>query len=183
MNGAMFNSLARFVEKNYPQVSFSDLCQKASLRTNIFAELTWYPDKDFFNLMEILSKQTERELTTLWREFGKETFLYFADIFSDYMKKVTSLDEMLATINKIHYDISKDGLGTPPRFEFKKASANHFEIRYASNRNLNDFFFGMLEGAAKHFETSVKIIGRKEKGKLVATLTIKQPEMMPAWSR
>ncbi len=181
MNGAMFNSLARFVEKNHPQVSFSDLCREASLRTNIFAELTWYPDKDFMNLMEILSRQTEKELATLWRELGRETFPYFADIFGDYLKNVTGLDEMLTTINKIHYDISKDGLGTPPRFEFKKASENHFEVRYTSNRNLTDFFLGMLEGAAKHFETSVQIIGRKERGKLVASITTKQPEMAPAW--
>jgi hypothetical protein len=179
MNGAMFNSLARFVEKNYPEVSFSELCQKASLKTNIFAELSWYPDKDFFNLMEVLSDQTQTEVTTLWRELGKETFLYFTDIFKEYMKEVTSLEEMLTRINKIHYDISKDGLGIPPRFEFRKVSGNHFEIRYASNRELHDFFLGMLEGAAKHFETSVKIIGRKERGKLVATITIKQPEMMP----
>lgn len=179
MNGAMFNSLARFVEKNYPQVSFSDLCQEASLKTNIFAELSWYPDKDFFNLMDVLSGQTQTEVTTLWRELGKETFLYFTDIFKEYMKEVTSLEEMLTRINKIHYDISKDGLGIPPRFEFKKVSGNHFEIRYASNRELHDFFLGMLEGAAKHFETSVKIIGRKERGRLVATITIKQPEMMP----
>ncbi len=179
MNGAMFNSLARFVDKNYPQTSFSDLCQKASLRTNVFAELTWYPDKDFVNLMESLSNQTQKDVKILWREFGKETFAYFADIFSEYIKKVNSLDEMLATLNKIHYDISKDGLGTPPRFEFKKASANHFQVRYTSNRNLNDFFLGMLEGAAKYFETTVKIIGRKERGKLVASITIKQPEMMP----
>jgi hypothetical protein len=179
MNGAMFNSLARFVDKKYPQVSFSDLCQKASLKTNIFAELTWYPDKDFFNLIETLSNQTQKELATSWREFGKETFPYFVEIFNDYMKQVTSLDDMLTMINKIHYDISKDGLGIPPRFEFRKVSGNHIEIRYTSNRNLNDFFLGMLEGAAKYFETSVKIIARKEKGKLVATITIKQPEMMP----
>jgi hypothetical protein len=178
MNGAMFNSLARFVEKNYPEVSFSELCQKASLKTNIFAELSWYPDKDFFNLMEVLSDQTQTEVTTLWRELGKETFLYFTDIFKEYIKEVTSLEEMLTSVNRIHYDISKDGLGIPPRFEFKKVSGNHFEMRYASNRELHDFFLGMLEGAAKHFETSIKIIGRKEKGKLVATITIKQPEMM-----
>jgi hypothetical protein len=179
MNGAMFNSLARFVEKNYPQVSFSDLCQKASLKMNIFAELSWYPDKDFFGLMEVLSGQTQREVTTLWRELGKETFIYFTDIFKEYIKQVASLEEMLTTVNKIHYDISKDGLGIPPRFEFRKVSGNHFEIKYSSNRELHDFFLGMLEGAAKHFETSIKIIGRKERGKLVATITIKQPEMMP----
>lgn len=181
MNGAMFNSLARFVEKNYPQVSFPDLCRKASLKTNIFAELTWYPDKDFSNLMEILSSQTQKELTTLWREFGKETFLYFAEIFSNYLKRVTGLDEMLTAVNKIHYDISKDGLGTPPRFEFRKVTVNDFQIRYTSNRDLNDFFLGMLEGAAKYFEATVKITGRKERGKLVATISIKKPEMEPAW--
>jgi hypothetical protein len=178
MNGSMFNSLARFAEKNYPQVSFSDLCQKASLRTNIFAELTWYPDRDFFNLMEVLSNQTQKEITTLWREFGKETFPYFAEIFNDYMKQVASLDDILTMINKIHYDISKDGLGIPPRFELRKVSGNCLEIRYTSNRNLSDFFLGMLEGASEYFETSGKITARKEKGKLVATVTIKQPEMV-----
>jgi hypothetical protein len=180
MNGAMFNSLARFVEKNYPQVSFTDLCRSASMRTNIFAELTWYPDKDFTSLVEILSKQTEKDLTALWTEFGRETFLYFAEIFSDYMKKVTTLEDMLTTIDKIHHDISKDGLGTPPRCEFRKASARHFEMRYTSNRNLNDFFLGMLEGAAEHFETDVQMATRKERGELVVRITARQPDMAPA---
>lgn len=149
------------------------------MRTNIFAELTWYPDKDFFNLMDALSNQTKKEATTLWREFGRETFPYFAEIFSDYVKQVESLDKMLTVINRIHCDISKDGLGAPPSFELRKVSGDHFEIRYGSNRNLNDFLLGMLEGAAKYFETSVKIMGRKEKGKLIAKLTIKHPEMTP----
>jgi hypothetical protein len=97
------------------------------------------------------------------------------------MKNVKTLEDMLTTIDKIHHDISKDGLGTPPRREFRKASGRHFEIEYTSSRNLNDFFLGMLEGAAKHFQTSVQIIGRKERGKLVACITTKQPEMAPAW--
>ncbi|KPL00801.1 MAG: hypothetical protein AMJ91_03265 [candidate division Zixibacteria bacterium SM23_73_3] len=178
MNGAMFNSLARFIDKNYPQVSFSDLCQKASLRTNIFAELTWYPDEDFTEIMQALADQTETDPPALWREFGRETFSYFADIFSDYMSGVKSLGDLITAVNRIHHDIKRDGLGTPPRLEFRKASPGHFEIRYSSDRNLNDFFLGMLEGAAKHFQTEVKILGRKERGKLIVTISIKEPEMV-----
>jgi hypothetical protein len=177
MNGAMFNSLARFIDKNYPQVSFTDLCQKASLKTNVFAELTWYPDKDFFKIMQLLSDQTETELTTLWREFGQKTFSYFADIFGDYMSGVKSFSDLITTVNRIHHDIKRDGLGTPPRLEFRKASPDHFEIRYSSDRNLTDFFLGMLEGAVKYFQTDVKILGRKQRGKLIVTISIKEPEM------
>jgi hypothetical protein len=96
------------------------------------------------------------------------------------MKKITTLDELLTAINEIHDNISKDGLGTPPRFEFRKASGKDFEIKYSSKRNLNDFFLGMLEGAAKHFQTSVQVIGRKERGKLITCITTSQPEMAPA---
>jgi len=141
MNGAMFNSLARFIDKNYPQVSFSDLCQRAGLRTNVFAELTWYPDKDFTKVLQALSKQMETDLSALWREFGRETFAYFADIFGDYMNGVKSFGDLITAVNRIHHDIKHDGLGTPPRLEFRKASSDHFEIRYSSDRNLNDFFF------------------------------------------
>jgi len=178
MNGAMFNSLARFIDKNYPQVSYTDLCQKASLKTNVFAELTWYPDKDFTKIMQVLSEQTDTEITTLWRELGRETFSYFSDIFSDYMAGVKNLSDLITAINKIHHEIKRDGLGNPPRIEFKKAQSNHFEIRYSSERNLNDFFLGMLEGAVKHFQTDAKILGRKEHGKLVVTISTKQPEMV-----
>jgi len=177
MNGAMFNSLARFVDKNYPQVSFSDLCQKASLKANVFAELTWYPDKDFVKIMQALSDQTETELNTLWREFGRETFAYFADIFGDYMSGVKNLGDLITAVNRIHHDIKRDGLGTPSRLEFRKALPDHFEIRYSSDRNLNDFFLGMLEGATRHFQANVKILGRKERGKLIVTVSIKEPEM------
>ena len=178
MNGAMFNSLARFIDKNYPQVSFTDLCQKASLKTNVFAELTWYPDKDFTKIMQALSEQTDTEITTLWRELGRETFSYFSDIFSDYMAEVKNLSDLITAVNRIHHEIKRDGLGNPPRIEFKKTQSNHFEIRYSSERNLNDFFLGMLEGAVKHFQTDAKILGKKEHGKLVVTISTKQPEMV-----
>jgi hypothetical protein len=177
MNGAMFNSLARFIDKNYPQVSFSDLCQRAGLRTNVFAELTWYPDKDFTKVMQTLSKQMETDLSALWREFGRETFCYFADIFGDYISGVKSFGDLITAVNRIHHDIKHDRLGTPPRLEFRKASSDHFEIRYSSDRNLNDFFLGMLEGATKHFQTEVKILGRKGRGKLIVTINVKEPEM------
>jgi hypothetical protein len=179
MNGAMFNSLARFIDKNYPQVSFSDLCRKASLNTNLFAELTWYPDKDLPNMMQVLSELTETELSTLWREFGRETFSYFADIFGDYMSGIRNFGDLITTMNRIHHDIKRDGLGTLPRLEFRKASPEHFEIRYSSDRKLNDFFLGVLEGASKHFHSEVKILGRKERGKLVVTIHVKEPEMAP----
>jgi methyl-accepting chemotaxis protein len=177
MNGAMFNSLARFIDKHYPRVSFSDVCRKASLNTNVFAELTWYPDNDLPNMMDALSEQTETEPSTLWREFGRETFSYFADIFGDYMGEVVSLSDLITAVNRIHQAISRDGLGTPPRLEFRKAQQDHFEIRYSSDRKLDDFFLGMLEGASKHFRSEVKILGRKQRGKLVVTIHTKEPEM------
>jgi hypothetical protein len=177
MNGAMFNSLARFVDKRYPQISFTDLCRKASLRTNVFAELTWYPDGDLENLMQALSRATETELSSLWRDFGRETFGYFADIFGDYMHNVKSVGELITTLNRIHYHIKNDGLGTPPRMEFREASPDHFDIRYASERKLDEFFLGMLEGAVRHFGAEVTILGRKEKGRLNVTINVKEQEM------
>jgi hypothetical protein len=176
MNGAMFNSLARFVDKNFPSVSFSDLCQQASLKTNVFAELTWYPDKDFVKVMEALSEQTETEMTSLWRDFGRESFFYFMDTFHNYVNGIKSFSDLLTNLNRIHHDIKRDGLGTPPLLEFVEASPDHFEIRYTSDRCFNDFFLGMLEGATKHFKTGVKILGRKEKGKLIVTITTKHTE-------
>ena len=176
MNGAMFNSLARFVDKNYPQVSFSDLCQSASLKTNVFAELTWYPDKDFTKMMQALSEQTETELSMLWRDFGQETFTYFADIFGDYMGGIKNFGDLITAVNRIHHDIKHDGLGTPPRLEFRKASPDQFEIRYSSDRKLDDFFLGMLEGATKHFQNDVKILGRKQRGKLIVSIRVKESE-------
>jgi hypothetical protein len=176
MNGAMFNSLARFVDKNFPAVSFSDLCQQASLKTNVFAELTWYPDKDFLKVMEALSEKTETDITSLWMDFGRGTFLYFMDTFHNYVNGIKSFSDLVTNLNRIHHDLKRDGLGTPPLLEFIEASPGHFEIRYTSDRHLNDFFLGMLEGAAKHFKTDVKILGRKEKGKLIVSVNAKQPE-------
>jgi len=177
MNGAMFNSLARFIDKRYPQFSFTDLCRKAGLKTNVFAELTWYPDKDFTKLMQTLSRVTENELAALWREFGRDSFGYFADIFGDYTSNVTNMSELITSVNRIHHDIKNDGLGTPPQLEFRRASLDHFEIRYASDRKLDDFFLGMLEGAVKHFGSEVKILGRKERGRLTVTITVKEQEL------
>jgi hypothetical protein len=179
MNGAMFNSLARFIDRRYPQFSFTDLCRKAGLKTNVFAELTWYPDKDFNKLMQTIGQLIENEPATLWREFGRESFGYFIDIFGDYTGDVTNVGEIITAVNRIHHDIKRDGLGTPPILEFKRASPDNFEIRYASERKLDDFFLGMLEGAVKHFGSEVKILGRKERGRLTVTITVKEQELAP----
>ena len=178
MNGAMFNSLARLIDKRYPQVSFTDLCRKASLNTSVFAELTWYPDGDFVELVKGLSRATETDLSTLWRELGRETFTYFADIFGDYARGVKSIGELITLVNTIHQHIKNDGLGTPPRLEFRKASPEHFEMRYSSERKMDDFFMGMLEGAVKHFHSDAKILGKKERGKLIITVSVEEPELV-----
>lgn len=176
MNGAMFNSLARFVDKNFPAVSFSDLCRQASLKTNVFAELTWYPDKDFLKVMEALSEQPDTDMTSLWGDFGRESFLYFMDTFHNYVNGIRSFSDLLTNLNRIHHDIKQDGLGTPPLLEFIEASPGHFKIRYVSQRHWNDFFMGMLEGAVKHFKTDMRILGTREKGKYIVTITTKQRE-------
>jgi len=176
MNGAMFNSLARFIDRDFPQVSFSDLCQQASLKTNVFAELTWYPDNDFMKVMEVLSEQTETDPAVLWRDFGRETFAHFADIFSEYLGKVKTFQDLVTSLNRIHHEIKRDGLGTHPLLEFREASPDHFELRYNSDRKLYDFFLGMLEGATKYYRTDVKILGRRERGKLIITITTKELE-------
>jgi hypothetical protein len=180
MNGAMFNSLARFVDKNFPAVSFTDLCQQASLKTNVFAELTWYPEKDFLKVMETLSETTETEITSLWRDFGRESYLYFMDTFHNYVNGVKTFSDLLTNLNRIHSDLKRDGLGTPPLVEFIEASPDHFRIRYASPRHWNDFFMGMLEGAVKHFKTDMRILGTKEKGKYIVTITTRKPEAVMA---
>jgi len=176
MNGAMFNSLARYIDRNFPQVSFSDLCLQVSLKTNVFAELTWYPDSDFMKVMEVLSEQTESDLAVLWRDFGRETFTYFTDIFHEYLGKVKTFQDLVTSLNRIHHEIKRDGLGIHPLLEFREASPDHFEIRYTSDRKLNDFFLGMLEGATKYYKTDVRILGRKERGKLIVTITSKELE-------
>jgi hypothetical protein len=178
MNGAMFNSLARFIDKNYPEVSFADLCRDASLKTNVFAELTWYPDKDFERLVKTLGDQTETELSTLWRELGRETFSYFADIFGDYMSEIKNFSDLITRMDRIHHNIKRDGLGTLPRLEFREASPGQFQIRYSSERNLNDFFLGMLEGAVRHYRSDAKILARKQRGKLVVTISVEEPELV-----
>ncbi len=176
MNGAMFNSLARFTDRNFPSVSFSDLCQQASLKTNVFAELTWYPDNDFMKVMEVLSEEIETDLAVLWRDFGRETFAYFADIFNEYLGKVKTFQDLVTSLNRIHHEIKRDGLGIHPLLEFREASPDHFEIRYTSDRKLYDFFLGMLEGAVKYYKTDVKILGKKERGKFIVTITTKELE-------
>lgn len=179
MNGAMFNSLARFIDKRYPQISFTELCREARFNTYVFAELTWYPDDDLPALMQALNKRTDTELSSLWRDFGRETFAYFMDIFSDYASDVGSLGELITAVNRIHHHIGIDGLGTPPRLEFREASPDQFEIRYSSGRKMDDFFLGMLEGAVKHFQSEASIVGRKVRGKLMVTISVKEPEMAP----
>jgi hypothetical protein len=146
------------------------------LKTNVFAELTWYPDGDFTNLVQALCETTETEPSTMWREFGQETFEYFADIFGDYMNPDGTLGDLITTVNRIHQHIKNDGLGTPPRMEFRRASPDNFEIRCASNRKMDDFFLGMLEGAVKHYGAEVNILGKKERGKLTVTINVKEPE-------
>lgn len=133
----------------------------------IFAPLEDVEDKKIFKFIENMSREINMDGNELWEIIGENNLNKFAEDYPIFFKKI-SLYRFLESLNFVHAIIMKKIKGAkPPKMKIDVVSNDSIDFTYMSEREMNDYFFGLLKGSAKFFGENIEIKEiERTKGKL-----------------
>ncbi|MDU5108928.1 MAG: heme NO-binding domain-containing protein [Clostridium sp.] len=133
----------------------------------VFSPLDDVEDEKIFKFIGVIADNVGTPINELWRIIGENNLNKFAEDYPVFFKRV-DLYKFLNSLNFVHAIIMKKIRGAkPPIMAIKQMSENGINLTYRSDRELFDYFLGLLWGSVKFFGEKVKIeeVGR-EKGEL-----------------
>lgn len=133
----------------------------------VFTPLEDVDDTKIFKLIEIIANNVDTPINKLWQIIGENNLNKFLEDYPVFFKRV-NLYKFLNSLNFIHAIIMKKIKGAkPPKMVLEPVTNDSIYFTYRSDRELFDYFLGLLHGSAKYFgeKIEVKEIERK-KGEL-----------------
>jgi methyl-accepting chemotaxis protein len=123
----------------------------------IFTPLEDVEDKKIFSLIDNISKNVNVPINKLWQIIGENNLNKFAEDYPVFFKR-TNLFKFINSLNFIHAIIMKKIKGAkPPKMMIEINTSNSIYLTYQSQRELYDYFLGLLNGCAKFFNEKIEI--------------------------
>jgi predicted hydrocarbon binding protein len=159
MIGTIFRHLEEFGNKTLGADIWKSVLMEVPLVTKgVFERQESYSDSDLTLMLEALAKKTGWEIADAWRKFGESSTARFLQMHSELIDKYASPQELLNSLNDMHYVGVKNlyEKASPPYFYKQNAPDNMLITRYFSKRKLCFYLEGGLESLAKHYESPIK---------------------------
>lgn len=148
----------------------------------ILREASFDPNKAI-SPMEDISDQTVKEIISkiagryqisqekLWYELGKDNIHTFYEMYPIFFKK-SNMFSFLSSLNDIHQVVKRRIAGSKPAIlNMEIVGNNTATLTYLSQRNMYDYFLGLLEGIKCFFKEKVDIkVLEKINGKMIVEL-------------
>jgi predicted TPR repeat methyltransferase len=159
MKGLVFTELIEFVEDNLGFDVADKMIEKADTKEGgAYTQAGNYPFEELQSLVVALSEVTEQPIGALLNVFGKHMFNQILHIYPSAVEGHTVLTFLASVDEKVHVEVKKlypDA--SLPRFFVEDLNDNRLIMSYRSEKQLDDFAAGMIEGAAEHFSDPVTI--------------------------
>ncbi|MEG0371664.1 MAG: heme NO-binding domain-containing protein [Clostridium sp.] len=108
-------------------------------------------------IMKTVSTTENVDLKSLWNKIGEENILSFLSDYPAFFKH-DNLYNFLRSLYDVHVVVVKRIPGArPPILNLKPISDRQAEFTYSSKRGMFDYFVGLLNGAAKHFNEKIDV--------------------------
>ncbi|WP_203250006.1 heme NO-binding domain-containing protein [Cysteiniphilum marinum] len=160
MKGLIFTSLCGFVEEKFGLIYWDKLIRETAPGSEgIYTASKTYDDAEIFSYIDYISKDKNIPVPDLLQNFGKYLFSELYDFHKTLMKNYNLFDDFIMAINDvIHFEVRKLWDNTVlPTLEAKHVDDRKIEILYRSERKLCFLAIGLIEGAAKEYNVTVKI--------------------------
>lgn len=133
----------------------------------VFTPLEDVNDTQIFSLIQTIADNVGTSVNGLWQVIGENNLQKFSEDYPVFFKRV-NLYKFLDSLNFIHSIIMKKIRGArPPKMHLEPISSNSIYFTYRSDRELFDYFLGLLNGSAKYFGENIEIKEvEREKGEL-----------------
>ena len=123
----------------------------------VFTPLEDVNDTQIFSLIQTIADNVGTSVNGLWQVIGENNLQKFSEDYPVFFKRV-NLYKFLDSLNFIHSIIMKKIRGArPPKMHLEPISSNSIYFTYRSDRELFDYFLGLLNGSAKYFGENIEI--------------------------
>ncbi|GAB7081610.1 methyl-accepting chemotaxis protein [Megalodesulfovibrio paquesii] len=154
MRGVLPKMMQEWLRKQFPPQVVEAVREETGNVT--FLPTASYPDQVMHQMVEAAARKAGKKPRDIFLQFGKFTAVEFHRIYKRYFK-TTDLKEFYLTMNDTHAQLTKDMPGIkPPRFTYED-KGDTLVMTYHSPRGYQDYFEGILRGAAEFFKRRVDI--------------------------
>lgn len=160
MKGIVFILLNQFIDQALGEDAWDTLLDIVEPDSGgAYTAVATYPDEELFSLVTTACEKHQLDFKDTVKAFGNFMFPPLAEKYPNFIKKDMKLKDFLLSINDvIHVEVRKlypeAGL---PDIQYEETEDNLLTIIYDSPRKLCFLAEGLIEGAAQHFEESIKV--------------------------
>ncbi|WP_099190650.1 heme NO-binding domain-containing protein [Tepidibacter mesophilus] len=158
MKGTVVSTWLKTCRKMYND----DIVDKAMQDCNVSSSRTFSPIEDvedsiIFNIVKNIAKAVNLDEKSIWKSIGIDNVATFTNDYPAFFRHET-LYQFLKSMNDVHKIVVKRIPGSkPPGLDLTPISKNEAMFVYRSKRGMFDYFLGMLEGAAKHYNEKIQV--------------------------
>lgn len=126
-------------------------------KTRIFTPLEEVDETLTMSLMNTIAKHASVSVDKMWRAIGIENIQSFHEAYSGFFKHDNAY-AFLKSMNDVHIIVMKRFAGAkPPALDMEPTSSNTAFLTYRSKRGMFDYFLGLLEGTARHYNEKIGV--------------------------
>lgn len=113
-------------------------------------------DKKPAQMVEHIARSTGKPAGEIWRAIGKDNIAAFFRVYPAFFQG-KNLYAFLSSLYDVHVEIVKRIPGArPPELLLRPVSETEAVLSYRSKRAMFDYFQGLLEGAAEHYQERIE---------------------------
>jgi len=153
MKGIIFTELLDFVERHAGSTALEEVLERSALSTGgAYTSVGNYPHEEAVRIVLAASHELGAPAVDLMRQFGRELFSRFFDLYPQFFEAIADAPAFLRGIQThIHDEVVKlYPEANPPRFEVA-AEEDALVLTYSSHRPMAAVALGLIEGCVAHF--------------------------------
>ncbi len=155
MKGIVFVELIKMAESAMGESAVDDVLDRLELDSDgAFSTVGNYPCRELLALVDAFGAHLDAPVDALQKQFGLWMFQRFVEGYPIFFKDKTDGFDMLASIeDEVHVEVRKLYPEVElPTFSTQRLAQNTFQMIYSSERPLEYFCLGLIEGCMAHFE-------------------------------
>lgn len=160
MKGIVFTEFLEMVEGLFGDDVLEEIIERANLSTGgAYTVVGTYDHRELLQLVTALSETVEIPTPKLVHEFGRHLFHRFTIGYPQFFVGQNSAFSFLARLEEyIHVEVRKLYPDAElPRFEYRHAGPDRFEMTYRSTRPLADLAEGLIAACIDHFREDIEL--------------------------
>lgn len=160
MKGIVFTEFLDLVEAKFGAEILEEMLDAADLKSGgAYTAVGYYDHAEMLELLGILTKRTGVPLKDLAHCYGEYLFNSLAKRYPQFIDRCETAFDLLESIDQhIHVEVKKlYSDAEVPHMRCERESEHSMRMHYESARPFADLAYGLIIGAVKLYQESVKI--------------------------